>query len=131
MTRTSIAPLVLAFIAVVAFTIFAVMRASAAPDNLPPGANSNVMRPCNIDGATLQNVSVSATSAPTTNAVAVGKIRVICTQVSYMTSGASPVATTSHVYLPASVPMEFYSYAVKYAFIRASADGVCQVLECK
>lgn len=78
-------------------------------------------------------MTTTATSARTSNTAHIGKIRVVCTGAAYMTSGVSaPTATTSHVYLNAGAAEEFYSSpAVKYAFIRASADGVCQVLECK
>lgn len=127
--------LLLAYVACVGILIkvWTPQRAHAE-DSVSASLAANLTRPCNPDGATQQNVSVTATSARTTNATAAqGTVRVTCTQDAYMTTGTvGPTATTSHILIKASSPPErFYLPPVKVAFIRSSADGTCQVLECK
>lgn len=132
MTRTSLFGSFLLALGVIVTGFVCAQLVRADQDYFPPGASANFSRPCNPEGATLQNVSVSATSARTTNATAAGTVRVFCTQDAYMTTGASaPTATTSHIPIGGFTPEYFYLQSVKVAFIRSTADGTCQVMECK
>ncbi|MCC6811345.1 MAG: hypothetical protein IT381_28200 [Deltaproteobacteria bacterium] len=105
-------------------------KALADQPYVPAGLSENLSRPCNVLSATQQNVTVTGTSAATSNATGIGTIRVMCTQDAYMTAGSSPTATTSHIFLPGYTPEYFYSTGTKFAFIRDTTSGVCQVLEC-
>jgi hypothetical protein len=82
---------------------------------------------------TAQNVTVSGTSAATTNAVSVNThfVRIICTGDSWMTVAAVPVATTGDMYLALDVEtvMRVVPGTDKLAFIQDSGAGTCNVAE--
>ena len=83
--------------------------------------------------AKIQNVTVSGTSAPTTNGMPHGctLAMLICTTNSWFKSATSPTAAkdSTSIYLPAGV--YFYlpiAEGEKVAFIQDSAGGTAQVI---
>lgn len=94
------------------------------------GHGAQVVRP----SGTTQTVSISGTSAATTNPVDDGGatiVRIISTTACHYILGSSPTATTSHAYLPADT-VEYIAVnpGDKIAFIQASASGTAYVTEC-
>ncbi len=95
------------------------------------GASAQVIKP---DKTTIQNVSISATSAPSSAAVpnACGLVMLISTTNCWFNWGASPTAAkdTTSIYLPAGV--YFYLPVTggtdKVAFIQDSGSGTAQVI---
>lgn len=82
--------------------------------------------------STVQTVSISGTSAATSNAVGseTRVIRIIATTACHYIIGASPTATTSDTYLPANT-FEYIKInpGEKIAFIQNAASGTAYVTE--
>lgn len=84
---------------------------------------------------TVQKVSVSGSSAATTNAIAgdgngVGIVRLMSTTDCYVKFGVSPTATTNDMYIAAYQPEYFKINAgEKVAAIQVSASGTLGVTE--
>lgn len=99
--------------------------------------NGKAVQIINPDKATIQNVSVSGTSAPTTNPVpnSCGLVILISTTNCWFNWGASPTAAkdSTSIYLPAGA--YFYLPVAggvdKIAFIQDSASGTAQVIPAK
>jgi len=80
--------------------------------------------------STTQTISVTGTSAATSNAVSSDIIRVISTTDCFITFGTSPTATTSHTFLVAYVAEYFrITPGEKVAAIRSAANGTVYVTE--
>jgi hypothetical protein len=83
---------------------------------------------------TTQTVSISGTSAATSNAVGSNTtvVRIISDTACHYVIGASPTATTSSPYLPANV-FEYVRVTPgvdKVAFIQSASSGSAYVSEC-
>jgi hypothetical protein len=81
---------------------------------------------------TVQKVSVSSSSAATSNAfgTSTSLVRVAVSTDCYVTFAVTPTATTSMTFLPAgSVEYFLVEPSTKAAFIRNTADGVATVAE--
>ena len=96
------------------------------------GRTAQIINP-NFDSNRIQNVTVSGTSAPTTNAVPDGcrLVMLVSTTNCWFRPGASPTAAKDNtsIYLPAGV--YFYlpvTGRAKVAFIQDSAGGTAQVI---
>lgn len=87
------------------------------------------------DYLNIQTVSVSGTSAPTSNAVpnACTLLMLWCSQDAYFNVGASPTAVKDATSIPLTAKTYFYlpisqNSGLKVAFIRDSADGTAWVI---
>lgn len=81
---------------------------------------------------THQSVAYTGTAGTISNAVGSGcrKVRVLCTTAAYIVIGSSPTATTSDVYVPATVPEYFLiSPGEKVSAVQVSAGGTLHVTE--
>lgn len=91
-------------------------------------------RACSHDGIHAQKVTTSSTSAFTTNATGVGKVRLVCSADAHFFQGAvgvtGPTASTGDSYLAAGTPEYLYSPGSRFAFIQDSAGGTCFVTDC-
>lgn len=110
---------------------FVASRVFADQEYLPQGASANASRPCDFESQTTQTVTVTGTSAATTNATGKGVVRVVCTAAAHMLMAAAPTALTSSAYIPANTPEYFLTKGTKFAFIQNAAGGTCFVSECK
>ena len=83
---------------------------------------------------TVQTVSVTNTSAATTNVIGgTGRtvVLLLCTEDCYVVTGSSPTATTSDTLLPAMtfLPIWVNGGVDKIAFLREGTDGTGKVTE--
>lgn len=134
MTRTSIAPLVFAFVAVALITVFALFGARADQGLTTPTQIASGQGPCDLYGVSAQKVTTSGTSAATTNTVGKGKVRVTCSARSFMAIGASGITAatgTAHALTAGAVDYLWSRGGYKFAFIQDTGAGTCEVAECK
>lgn len=119
-----------------AFTVMLLAAYWAGADQrfMSPTFVAQATQACVMEGATTQTVSVTGTTALTTNLTGQGTVRVVCTQDAHMVQGiqgaVGATATTSDMLIPMFSPEYFYSRGSKFAFIRDSQSGTCYVTEC-
>jgi hypothetical protein len=118
--------------------VFQTFRAEAEPDIDELKVSAALTRPCKMAGKRPQIVSVSSTSARTTNAVAKGQVRIACdVDVQFYEGGfgiTGPTAGTGDNPLFLYTPEYFLSSGGKFAFILKGATGAtgsCYVSECQ
>jgi hypothetical protein len=136
MTRTSIAPLVLAFVVVALLTVFALFGAHADQGLTSPTQIAAGQGACDLTDVAPQKVTTSGSSAATSTVTGKGKVRVICSARAFMKVGAAGVTgvtagTATGNGIAANVPEYFWSRGSQFAFIQDTGAGVCEVAECK
>lgn len=119
------------FVVLVATFAGAANQGYVSPDQAVAGD-----APCDLTGVVPAIVPVTATTAATSSVMGKGKVRVLCSSRSFMVVGAVGVTgvtagTATGNAIAAGVPEEFWSRGSMFAFIRDTADGRCDVSQCK
>jgi len=118
-------------LAVILVLIFATLSFAGEGSVLKVDDNNRVIQGV-LTPSTVQKITTSGTSAPTTNAFVYGIVRVACSEATFITFAASPTATTSSSFLPANA-IEYFAgnVGLKGAGIQSTTGGFCTFSEMK
>lgn len=130
-TKILVAFFALACVASVHSLLLAANQGYVSPDQGLAGD-----APCDVTSISPVKVAVTTTTAATSSVMGKGKVRVVCSAAAFMVVGAVGVTgvtagTSTGHRIPAGLPEAFWSRGSQFAFIRDSADGTCEIAQCR